>query len=297
MGGLYVRLGTYGGGVTGRLENKLGGRRVLITGAARGIGAELAKRLHDRGASVGLIGLEPNHLEDVAAQCGAAPWRECNVTDLAGLARGVREVRDELGGLDVVVANAGIAAQLPLVEGDPEVFRRTVEVNLIGAYNTIKAAAPHVSHKQGYFLLVSSLAAIVNLPLAGAYSASKAGVEALGNTLRCELRPTGARVGVAYFGRLDTEMTSIGFGTKAAETLTSSSILPGVAPLESGISALEKGIAKRARIIAAPEHAKPIRFVRPLAQRVVDMRIRRKVPKALDIARGEHAPLTTPQPE
>nr|WP_221194948.1 SDR family NAD(P)-dependent oxidoreductase [Hoyosella altamirensis] len=289
--------GTYGGGVTGKLDKKLSGRRILITGAARGIGAALAQRLSDRGAHVGLIGLEPDLLEGVATQCGGAPWHECDVAKLESVHAAVDSVRTRLDGIDVVVANAGIAAQLPLIEGDPEIFRRTIEVNLTGAYNTIYAAAPHIAGKRGYFLLVSSLAAVINLPLVGAYSASKAGVEALGNTLRTELHPTGARVGVAYFGRIDTDMTSRGFGTDAAHALTKSSHLPGVAPLESAITALERGIASRARVIAAPSHAKPLRYVRPLAQRVVDLTVRRNVAAALEVARTERAPLTTPQPE
>lgn len=283
--------------MTGRLDKKLSGRRVLITGPARGIGAALAKRLSARGAHVGLAGLEPELLEEVSAHCGGAPWRECSVTDLSSLRTAVEDIAGALDGLDIVIANAGIAAQLPLVGGDAEIFRQTMDVNLGGAYNTINAAAPHIAHKRGYFLLVSSLAAVINLPLVGAYSASKAGVEALGNTLRGEIRPYGARVGVAYFGRVDTDMTSRGFGTEAARTLTSSSHLPAVAPLGSAISALEKGIARRSRVVAAPGHARPLRYIKPVAQRVVDLAVRRNVPQALEVARREHASLTTPQPD
>ena len=114
------------------------------------------------------------------------------------------------------MANAGVAAQLPLVGGNPEVMERTLAVNVMGVYNTLRAAGPHISHPGGYALPVASLAAAVHAPLLGAYSASKAGVEALGNTLRVELRPAGAKVGVAYFAELDTDMTQRGFGTEAA---------------------------------------------------------------------------------
>src|SRR4051812_41892536 len=166
----------------------LEGRRVLITGAARGIGAETARRLHQGGARVALAGLEPELLESVAADCGGAPWQECDVGDRDAVEAAVRHAVAELGGLDVVMANAGVAAQLPLVGGDPALFERTLRVNLLGAYYTLRAAGPHIAHPGGYALAVASLAAAVHLPLLGAYSASKAAVEALGDTLRIELR-------------------------------------------------------------------------------------------------------------
>jgi NAD(P)-dependent dehydrogenase (short-subunit alcohol dehydrogenase family) len=179
----------------------LEGRRVLITGAARGIGAALAQRLHERGAQVALAGLEPELLEEVAAGLDAPSWT-CDVTDRSRVEEVVDAAAGALGGLDVVVANAGVAAQLPLVGGDPEIFERTMAVNVLGTYYTLRAAGPHISHDRGYALAVSSLGGAVHVPLMGAYSTSKAGVEALGNTLRQELRPSGARAGVAYFAEL-----------------------------------------------------------------------------------------------
>ena len=118
------------------------------------------------------------------------------------------------------MANAGVAAQLPLVGGNPAVMERTLQVNVMGVYNTLRAAGPHISHPRGYALPVSSLAAAVHAPLLGAYSASKAAVEALGNTLASSCGH-GARAGVAYFAELDTDMTRRGFGTAAAGTCSS----------------------------------------------------------------------------
>ncbi|MBV9412385.1 MAG: SDR family NAD(P)-dependent oxidoreductase, partial [Acidimicrobiia bacterium] len=177
---------------------QLAGRRVLITGAARGIGAALAQRLYARGARVAIAGLEPDLLAGVAASV-QGPWWECDVSDREQVDTVVDVAAEGLGGLDIVVANAGIAAQVPLVGGNPALFEKIIAVNLLGSYYTLRAAGRHVCHPQGYALAVSSLGAAVHLPLMGAYSASKAAVEALGNTLRQELRPTGARVGVAYF--------------------------------------------------------------------------------------------------
>ena len=128
-----------------RPAESLAGRRVLITGAARGIGAATARRLHARGARVALAGLEPGALEGVAADCGGAPWFGCDVADRAQVDRTVAAAVERLGGLDVVIANAGVAAQLPLVGGDPAIFERTLAVNVLGVYYTLRAAAPHIS--------------------------------------------------------------------------------------------------------------------------------------------------------
>ena len=273
------------------------GRRVLITGAARGIGAALARRLQERGALVALVGLEPDQLAAVAGSCGRAPWEVCDVGDRGQVDRAVGRVVEALGGLDVVVANAGIAAQLPLVGGNPDVMERILRVNVLGVYNTIRAAGPHISHERGYALIVSSVAAAVHLPLMGAYSASKAAAEALGNTLRIELRPSGAKVGVAYFAELDTDMTHRGFATAAAAQLPAAKRFIHVTPLETGIDGLERGIARRARRIIVPWWTAGAIPFRTMLQPFVDRITQPNLARALQTARGEDAPLTTPQPD
>jgi NAD(P)-dependent dehydrogenase (short-subunit alcohol dehydrogenase family) len=197
----------------------------------------------------------------------------------------------------VVIANAGVAAQLPLIGGDPEVFERTIEVNLLGAYYTLRAAGSHIAHPQGYALAISSLAAALHPPLLGAYSASKAGVEALADSLRIELAPSGARVGVAYFAELDTDMVRLGFGTQASRKMSESRLAARrVAPLDAGIDAIERGIARRARHVVAPRWVAPLLPIRMIAQRVVEAATRSSIESVLEIARAEDAPLTTPQP-
>ncbi len=277
-------------------DRSLVDRRVLITGAARGIGAALARRLHDRGARVAIAGLEDDLLAEVGSSVGG-PWWSCDVRNRLEVEHAVESAAGAFGGLDVVVANAGVAAQLPLVGGDPAIFERTVEVNLLGTYYTLRAAGPHLSHPRGYAIAVSSLGGAVHPPLMGAYSASKAGVEALGNTLRQELRPSGGRVGVAYFAELDTDMTTRGFGTEAARRFLGGRTITTVTPLEVGIDALERGIARRSRTIVAPRWVRPVLPVRMVAQRVVEAVTRRSIADVLAIARDERVELTTPQPE
>jgi len=252
--------------------------------------------MNERGHQLALLGLEDELLAGVAADCGNAFWAHTDVSDRAMVDENVAAAVDSLGGLDVVVANAGIAAQLPLVGGDPAVMERTLSVNVLGAYYTLRAAGAHVSHPNGYALAVSSLGAAVHLPLMGAYSASKAAVEALGNTLRIELAPTGAKVGVAYFAQLDTDMTTRGFGTKAAEQMVKRmGPLHRVAPLSGAIDAVEKGIDRRARRIVYPRRGAPVLPIRMTAQRFIDRFAQPGLAEALEIARGEHAPLTTEQ--
>ena len=273
------------------------GARVLITGAARGIGAGLAERLHQRGAKLAVIGLEDELLAEVAARSGDAFWAACDVSQRDQVDDAVERAVAHLGGLDVVVANAGIAAQLPIVGGDPAVMERTLAVNVLGVYYTLRAAGPHISHPQGYALPIASVAAAIHLPLLGAYSASKAAVEAIGNTLRIELKPSGGRAGVAYFAEIDTDMTSRGFSTEAAAT-----IMPNIgpfnrpAPLRVALDALEHGIEKRARRVVAPRRAAGLMPARMLLQPFVDRVAQRNLRAALEIARREDAPFTTEQP-
>ena len=270
--------------------------RVLITGAARGIGAGLAERLHAGGAKLAIAGLEPELLERVADRCGGAHWAPCDVRSRGQVDDAVDGAVAALGGLDVVVANAGVAAQLPMVGGDPQVMETTLAVNVLGAYYTLRAAGPHISHEHGYALPVASVAAALHLPLMGAYNASKAAVEALGNTLRVELRPYGARTGVAYFAEIDTDMTSRGFGTQAAAKLTANlGPFMRVAPLAVALDALERGIARRSRRIVAPRRAAGLMPFRMLAQPFVDRVVQRNLRAALEVARGERVTLTTEQ--
>ncbi|MGE5617542.1 MAG: SDR family NAD(P)-dependent oxidoreductase [Candidatus Woesearchaeota archaeon] len=279
-------------------EQRLEGKRVLITGAARGIGARLAGRLYERGAHVALLGLEPELLEHVAAGCGDAPWFECDVSDRRQVDEAVGAAVERLGGLDVAVANAGIAAQAVLIDGDDEVWDQTFAVNLMGSYNLVRSAGRQVAHRDGYFLLTASVAAALHLPLMSAYCASKAAVESLGDSLRIELRPSGARVGVAYYSELDTDMTSRGFATKAAARTP---LGPGrglpVAPVGPAIDALERGIRRRSRRVVSPSWVAAVLPTRMLAQRVIEVGAGVGLRETLEVARGERPDLTTPQPK
>jgi NAD(P)-dependent dehydrogenase (short-subunit alcohol dehydrogenase family) len=183
------------------------GKTVLITGAARGIGAESARRLAARGANVALVGLEPDELARVAAQCGTnAAWFEADVTDWDALERAVQGTVERFGAIDVVMANAGVGPVGMTRSIDPKAFERTVEINLLGVWRTVRTCLPHVIERRGYVLVIASLAAALHSPGMAPYAASKAGAEAFANSLRAEVKHLGVDVGVGYFGFVDTDM-------------------------------------------------------------------------------------------
>ncbi len=187
--------------------DSLHGRRILITGAARGIGAALAQKLASRGARLALVGLEPERLAEVAARCGPDTFvGECDVSKFDQVRVAVDAAAEALGGLDVVVANAGIATGGPLRSQDIRSWERVIEVNLLGVMYTDRAALPHLERSRGYLLNIASTAAVLRAPGMTAYCAAKAGVEAMSDCLRIESSFLGVDVGVAYFLFLDTDM-------------------------------------------------------------------------------------------
>jgi NAD(P)-dependent dehydrogenase (short-subunit alcohol dehydrogenase family) len=191
----------------------LNGKVALVTGGARGIGFETAKALVARGASVVVVDL---HAED--AQRAAASLHDtraagiaADVTDRGAMQQAVATAVQRFGGLDVVVANAGIASRAATVQSmTTENFERVLDVNLNGVYRTVAAALPEVIARRGHVVVIASVYAFVNGVGAAPYAMAKAGVEQFGRALRVELTPHGASASVAYFGFIDTEMVHKG---------------------------------------------------------------------------------------
>ncbi len=244
--------------------SRLAGRVVVVTGAARGLGAELARQLTARGARLALLGLEPELLAQVQASCpGSASW-EVDVTDGAALERVAGEVVARFGRVDVVVANAGIATGGTLRVADPASYDRVLEVNVLGSVRTVRAFLPHLVASRGYVLQVASLAALVPVPLMSAYCASKAAVEAFAHALRGELATHGVRVGVAYLSWTDTDMVRGADETPGLAAFRAA--LPGVFgrtyPAGPAVARLVTGIERRAAHVYGQGW---VRLVRPLS--------------------------------
>lgn len=282
----------------------LKGRVVLITGPARGIGAETARQLAARGARLSLVGREPELLAALAAELGEGhAWFEADVTDQPSLDRAVAGTVERLGGIDVVFANAGIASNGTVAVTPVEALVRTLEVNLVGVVRTVSAALPHVTERRGYVLLMSSAASLAPLPGMACYAASKAGVEQFGNALRLEVAHKGVAVGTAHPAWIRTDLVS---DTQRElptynETLAS---LPGpfggVTPVRECADALVDAMERRRRKVFVPKSLAPLAAVRqlftsPAAERVMARRAARSVPRleaevrALGRAFGEHS--------
>ncbi|MET7876213.1 SDR family oxidoreductase [Micromonospora profundi] len=244
----------------------LAGRTLLITGAARGIGAQLARDAVARGAQVALVGLEGERLQQLSADLDAH-WYECDVTDQAALDEAVASTVDRFGGIDVVVANAGIANLGTVAVGPVDALVRTVEVNLCGAIRTVSAALPHVTAARGHVLIISSAAAFAAMPGMAAYCASKAGVEQFANVLRLETRARGVTVGTAHPIWIDTDLVRDIRDDLASFRATLSRLpwpLSTVVPVEQCADALLRGIERRKRKVYVPRSLALVQALRPV---------------------------------
>jgi NAD(P)-dependent dehydrogenase (short-subunit alcohol dehydrogenase family) len=258
------------------------GKSVLITGAARGIGAKTARRLAAKGAKVSLVGLEPEELEKVAAQCGSdAVWFETDVTDWDALERAASGTVERFGGIAVVMATAGIASAGLVINTDPAAWERVIQVNLFGVWRTVRTCLPHVIERKGYILPVASLAAAAHSPVMSAYSASKAGVEAFADALRGEVAHHGVRVGCAYFSWIGTDMVSGGDASAAGGLLRGrmKGPLAKTYPVSVAVDAVEKGIENRSRRVMGPPWIKYMFAMRDFLGIIADKQVADVMPE------------------
>jgi NAD(P)-dependent dehydrogenase (short-subunit alcohol dehydrogenase family) len=254
------------------------GKTVFVTGAARGIGAASAERLHSRGANVALVGLEPELLEERAARLGErAIFCEADVTDLSAVERAVEETVSRFGGVDVAIANAGIAFTGSLATEPVEYVERTLAVNLLGVWRTDRAVIGEIQRRKGYLLNIASLSAVAHAPLMGPYTCAKAGVEALTDALRMEAALTGARVGCAYFGFIDTDLVRASFAERSTNDMLADmpAFMSRPAPLEGAIDAIERGVARRAARVWYPRWVGPMIALRGVLQPLSERRLMR----------------------
>jgi NAD(P)-dependent dehydrogenase (short-subunit alcohol dehydrogenase family) len=265
------------------------GKVALITGGARGIGFETARRLYDRGASVALVDLVADEAEASAVRLGdRAIGIAADVTDRDAIEAAVQQTVERFGGLDIAVANAGIAPHAATIRAmDYDAFERVLDVNLMGVWRTTRAALPQVVERQGHIVVVASVYAFVNGILLAPYAIAKAGVEQLGRTLRAELAPHGASASVAYFGFIDTEMVRDGMSDPAANALEDqlpSFMLKRLPPSAAG-RAIVDGIERRAPRIIRPRWWRIPSVLRGALNPVLDHFMERD-DRVLDAIRG-----------
>ena len=261
------------------IEYALPGRIALVTGGAQGIGWETARLLHARGCSVALVDIDSEAAECAAAALGdRALAIAADVTHAEAMSAAVDEVVDRFGGLDVVVANAGVAPPMrPMSVVDPEAFERTVEIDLLGVWRTVHPALPQVIERRGHVVVVASVYAFVNGVMATPYAVAKAGVEQLGRALRAELSIHGASAGVAYFGFIDTQMVRDSFEdpvTRRLEDVFPPALLRRLPPAAAG-AAIVEGIERRAPRIVRPRWWRAWSALRGIVNPLLDARFGR----------------------
>ena len=185
----------------------LAGRWVVVTGASRGIGAELARRLAADGARLALIARGREALAALAAELGAEPV-VCDVSDPTQVERAAEQIRTLAGGApDVVVNNAGVFSIAAAHKTSVENFRRTLEVNLVAPFALVRAFLPGMRERgSGHLVTLGSVADRNIFPGNAAYSASKYGLRALHEVLRAELRGSGVRATLVSPGPVNTEL-------------------------------------------------------------------------------------------
>ena len=263
---------------------------VLITGGAHGIGAATGHELASRGANVVLTDVDPAALEqtraDIAREAGedAVLTLVADVCDHSAMEEAVAQATARYGGVDVVVANAGIASYGSVMEVDPQTFRRVIDVNITGVFNTVRAALPSVVEREGYVLVVSSLAAFVPAPGMAAYNASKAGVEHFANALRVEVAHRGVDVGCAHMSWIDTPLVR-----DARQDLQTFDEmikefpppLNRTSPVETCVAAFVDAIETRSRAVFVPKWVAGIGKAREVARRVSERQTMQRVPEML----------------
>ncbi|MEU6645959.1 short-chain dehydrogenase/reductase [Saccharomonospora sp. NPDC046836] len=264
-------------------RNTVRNKVVLITGAARGIGAALAERLAADGAKVALVGLEATEQQEVADRIGPAAraW-EADVTSWEALEQAVSGVVEHFGGIDIVVANAGIATTGFVRSVDPVAFEKVIEVDLLGVWRTFRVTLPHVIQRKGYLLAISSLAAITHVPGMANYAAAKAGVEAFCNSLRAEVAHLGVKVGVAHPTWIRTDLVDSADAHPVFGRLRMG--MPGLIgrtyPLSVAIDCLEAGIRRRARTVHVPRWVGGLKLIRAFLPPIIELGARSRVPAA-----------------
>ena len=275
----------------------------MVTGGARGIGHGTAQALIARGASVIVVDLDAAASEAAASQLHdtRAFGLAADVTDRGAMQRAVATAVERFGGLDVVVANAGIAARGATMRAmASENADRVLDVNLMGVWRTVEAALPEIVRRRGHVVVISSVYAFLNGIGTIPYAMAKAGVEQLGRALRIELAQHGASASVAYFGFIDTEMVHRGIdqdplATQFKDTLPRP-LRKRIPPSEAG-EAIVQGIEARRPRIIRPRRWAAFSVLRGVINPLLDAQMERDqatqdILRHLDSRAGEDQPTT-----
>jgi short-subunit dehydrogenase len=217
---------------------------ILITGAASGIGRELSRQLLHEGARIAAIDRQAEALEALERDWKQPnlAWAAADVTDRESLSQAIQDLEQRLGPVDRLIACAGVGQATPAEAFPADVFETVVRVNLIGVANSIQAVLPGmIQRRRGHLVVLSSLASFRGIPLLSGYSASKAGVNALMDSLRVELKPYGIQVSTICPGWIRTPMTA-----------PIANYLPRMLSVEDAARCILDAVRRRQRFTAFP---------------------------------------------
>lgn len=250
-------------------------RVVAITGSTGGLGSAVAKALLAKGAKLALFDLDGTAAAVQAKTLGddrqARGWR-VDVGSLATLEAAMDETARHFGGIDVAIANAGILAAESILTADEGSFERVVDVNLNGVWRTFRTALPHVQRREGYLMAISSMAAFVHSPMQASYAASKAGVWAMCDSIRLELRHLRVGVGSVHPTFFPTPMMEMIQTDPVANRIWrgNKSGIWKMVSLESVVDAIVRGIEARQDMIVVPRQNGLVARVPGLLRKIVE---------------------------
>ena len=250
---------------------------VVVTGAARGIGAATARSLVADGMRVGLFDVDADGLNALERELGNSAVVElADITEPDQMEVATAEVVARFGRIDAVVANAATTIISPVADTDPADFERVVRVNVAGTFITAQSVLPYLVDSAGYLLFVTSMSGLVQGPFQAAYNASKAAVHALANTMRQEVSVVGVDVGVIYLNAVDTERAQWALSHPLMEPLFSKRAIKP-ASVEGAAAAIVKAITRRSRTVTYPWKGPVGLYTLPLTQRVTDRWVTRQL--------------------
>jgi NAD(P)-dependent dehydrogenase (short-subunit alcohol dehydrogenase family) len=250
------------------------GRVAVITGGASGIGLAIGRRLARDGAWVALLdrdGAAAERAADELARSGyVAHGRACDVTDAEACRSAIASIAAEWGGVDVLVANAGISHRSLFEATDLEVVRRVIDVNLFGAVNVTAAALPSLIERRGGIAAISSVAGFAPLVGRTAYAASKHALHGFFGSLRAELRPRGVAVTLVCPSFVDSGIDAHALSGSGGRIASGKQVVGRLLTPETVAEAVADGVDRRRELVLVGAVSRSARWVSALFPRLYE---------------------------